>query len=119
MAIMFRFCSLQREFWLLREDAFEGLRSGCRESSLEVLAEVQVRWLKPGAVTKVGLKVSWVSAALSLCEGQVEEVLAKALEIVVGILLQDSDRNELCTSFKEEFDTIYPRPYLSLFSLIP
>lgn len=54
---------MQRAFWLLREDAFEGLRSGCRQFSLEALTEVQVRWLKQGAVIVGEHKGSWVLAA--------------------------------------------------------
>ena len=68
-----------------------GVKSGCK-----------VFGLKKGAAIKGETKVSWVLAALSLCEGQVEEGLARALEIFLGALLSYSDQNELCTPFEED-----------------
>lgn len=58
--------------------------------------------LKQGAVIKGEIGVSWVLAALSLCEGQMEEGLERGLEIVLGALLQYSDQNEVCTALEED-----------------
>lgn len=96
---MFRFCSLERPSWLFREDAFEGLRSGCRETSSGGSCRGPgQRWLKQGTVIKGLLMVSWVLAALTVCGGQVEKWLARVLEIVPGICKLCSPVQELTLS---------------------